>query len=120
MKKSKQGLPVDTETTRGRAVNTDEKLIRDQEPGEETQGPRDGLLEQKPLDEDTAEADATHERTPIQNEKLIRDQAARGKNMGPKNCLPAKNAAGLNEKDDEDEMEDLYREEENRGTVESV
>lgn len=40
--------------------------------------------------------------------------------MGTKNCLPEQNAPGLNEIDDEDEMEDRYREEENRGRVEAA
>ena len=70
--------------------------------------------------QDLNDADATHERTPNENEKLRRNQEEREKYMGPQNCLPDQNAAGLNEKEDEDEMEDLYREEENRGTVEAA
>ena len=66
------------------------------------------------------DVDATHERTSIENEKLRRNKFKREKGMGPKNCLPKMNAAGLNEKDGEDEMEDLYREEENRGEVEAA
>ena len=66
------------------------------------------------------DVDATHERTRRQNERLRRNQAARGKGMGPKNCLPDQNAAGLNEKEGADEAEDLYREEENRGSVEAA
>ncbi len=65
------------------------------------------------------DVDATHERTASENEKLRRNQEDREKGMGAKNCLPEQNAAGLNEKDHEDEEEDLYREEENRGTVEA-
>ena len=64
--------------------------------------------------------DATHERTPIENEKLRRDQELRERNSKPKSPFPERNAAGLNEKDGEDEIEDLYREEENRGTVEAT
>ena len=66
------------------------------------------------------DVDATHERTPIENEKLKRNQNEREKGMGLKNCLPEQNAAGLNEKDGEDETEDLYRKEENRGTEEGT
>ena len=73
----------------------------------------------KNLKQDSIDADATHERTPLENEKLKRNQEERKKGMGPKNCLPAQNAAGLNEKDNKDEEEDLYREEENRGTVDA-
>lgn len=72
------------------------------------------------LKQNSIDADATHERTPIENEKLRRNQEARKKGMGPNNRLPAQNAPGLNEKNDEDEEEDLYREEENRGTVEAA
>ena len=68
-------------------------------------------------DKDT---EATHERTPGENEKLRRNQEAREKGAGSKSRLPERNAAGLNEKDGEDEMEDLYREEENRGSVEAA
>jgi len=64
--------------------------------------------------------DATHERTPIENEKLKRNKEAREKGMGSKNRFPEQNAAGLNEKDGKDEMEDLYKEEENRGTEEGA
>ena len=66
-----------------------------------------------------SDADATHERTLNENEKLKRNKKEREKGMGPKNILPEQNAPGLNEKDDEDEEEDLYREEENRGKVEA-
>ena len=66
------------------------------------------------------DVDATHERTSIENEKLRRNQSKREKDMGPKNCLPKQNAAGLNEIDGEDEMEDLYREEENRSETEAA
>lgn len=65
------------------------------------------------------DTDATHERTSSENEKLRRNREKRDKDMGPKNCLPEQNASGLNEKDDADEEEDLYREEENRGKVEA-
>ncbi|MBN1689202.1 MAG: hypothetical protein JW893_08885 [Candidatus Omnitrophica bacterium] len=65
------------------------------------------------------DADATHERTLSENEKLRRNQKEREKGMGPKNCLPEQNASGLNEKNGEDEEEDLYLEEENRGKVEA-
>ncbi len=70
--------------------------------------------------QDSIDADATHERTPGENEKLRRNQEEREKWLEPRNRRPEQNAAGLNEKDDEDEMEDLYREEENRGTVEAA
>ncbi len=64
------------------------------------------------------DVDATHELTAVENEKLKRNQEERVKDMGPKNCIPEQNAAGLNEKDGEDEAEDLYRKEEERGTEE--
>lgn len=66
------------------------------------------------------DADAMYERTVRENGKSRRGREAREKSMGPKNCLPDQNAAGLNEKDGEDEMEDLYKEEENRGMVEAA
>ncbi len=70
--------------------------------------------------QDSIDADATHERTPGENEKLRRNQEEREKGLGPKSRLPEQNAAGLNEKNDEDQEEDLYREEENRGRVEAA
>lgn len=73
----------------------------------------------KKLKRDSTDADASHERTPVENSKLRRNQKKREQGMGPKNCLPEHNAAGLNEKDNEDEMEDLYRAEENRAAVEA-
>lgn len=65
------------------------------------------------------DVDARHERTEESNDKLRRNQLVREKAMPHKNVLPDKNAPGLTEKEDEDEMEDLYREEENRGKVEA-
>ena len=70
--------------------------------------------------QDSIDADATHERTISENEKLRRNQKEREKGIKGKNCLPEQNAAGLNEKDGEDEEEDLYRKEENRGEEESA
>ena len=69
--------------------------------------------------QDLIDADAIHERTTSENAKLRRNQEEREKDLGPKNCLPEQNAVGLNEKDDEDEEEDLYQEEENRGSLEA-
>lgn len=66
------------------------------------------------------DVDATHERTPRENKKLRRNQEEREKYFGPTNYLPQQNAASLNEKDDRDEMEDLYRDEENRGPLEAA
>ena len=70
--------------------------------------------------QDSIDADATHERTISENEKLRRNQKEREKGIKGKNCLPEQNAAGLNEKDGEDEAEDLYRSEENRGSEEAA
>ncbi|PIQ87400.1 MAG: hypothetical protein COV74_00940 [Candidatus Omnitrophica bacterium CG11_big_fil_rev_8_21_14_0_20_45_26] len=70
--------------------------------------------------QNAGDVDAQHVRTPSENEKLRRNRKERERGMGPKNFLPAQNAPGLNEKEGEDEMEDLYREEENRGRVEAV
>jgi len=64
--------------------------------------------------------DATHEGTPVETEKLRRNKVEREKGQGPENCLPEQNAAGLNEKDGEDEKEDLFKEEENRGSKEGA
>ncbi|MDA9101172.1 hypothetical protein N9K06_00700 [Omnitrophica bacterium] len=69
--------------------------------------------------QNSTDVDATRERTLEENDKLRRNQKMRAKGMGPKNCLPPAIAPGLNEKNDQDEMEDLYREEENRGRVEA-
>jgi hypothetical protein len=70
--------------------------------------------------QDSTDADATHERTLGENEKLRRNKKEREKEIKIKNCLPEQNAAGLNEKDGEDEEEDLYRKEENRGSEEAA
>lgn len=74
----------------------------------------------KKTKQDSMDADATHERTPSENEKLRRNREEREKGLRPKNSFPERNAAGLNERDDADQEEDLYREEENRGTVEAA
>jgi len=71
------------------------------------------------LKQNASDADATHELTPTETEKLRRNQKEREKDLGPANCLPPANAPGLNEKNNKDEIEDLYREEENRGKVEA-
>ena len=70
--------------------------------------------------QDSIDADATHERTISENEKLRRNQKEREKGIKGENCLPEQNAAGLNEKDGEDEEEDLYRREENRGSEDAA
>ena len=61
--------------------------------------------------------DATREGTPMQNEKLRRNQKRREQGKGPR---AIRNVPGVNERNNEDEMENLYREEENRGTVEAA
>lgn len=66
------------------------------------------------------DVDATHERTPVENEKLRRNKIARRKKTDSEDDSQARNGAGLNEKEGEDEMEDLYEEEEKRGTEEGV
>ncbi|OGW78673.1 MAG: hypothetical protein A2Z83_04540 [Omnitrophica bacterium GWA2_52_8] len=70
--------------------------------------------------QNAVETDAARERTASESEKLRRNQKVREKGAGLKSRLPGQHAAGLNEKEKEDEMEDLYREEENRGTVEAA
>jgi len=66
------------------------------------------------------DADAEHELIPNETGKLRRKQEVREKISPTNNRLDAQNASGLNEKEDQDEMEDLHREEENRGRLEAV
>ena len=73
----------------------------------------------KDITRNMSDADATRESTPAEIEKLRRNKKARQKSMPQQNPLPSRNAPGLNEKEDEDQMEDLYREEENRGKAEA-
>lgn len=74
----------------------------------------------KPVVDVVDDVDATHERTPAENEKLRRNKMIRKKEAGLEDQVPERNAAGLNEKEGKDELEDLYEEEENRGAEEGV
>lgn len=65
------------------------------------------------------DVDATHERTSSENEKLRRNQEERTKGMESDKDDPKTYASGLNEKEDADEMEDLYQDEEDRGKKEA-
>lgn len=69
---------------------------------------------------DSIDADVAHELTAIENERLRQNREEQEKGTGPKKHLPEQNTGGRNEKDEEDEMDDLYREEENRRTVEAL
>lgn len=73
----------------------------------------------KNIKRNSNDTDATRELIPNETEKLRRNQEAREKGLPVKNRWQAQNASGQNEKEDEDEIEDLYREEENRGRVEA-
>ncbi len=68
--------------------------------------------------QDLIDQEAVRERTACENDRLTRDQKVQEKDTAPRNFPPDQNAARLNEQEKEDEMEELYREEENRGTVE--
>ena len=57
---------------------------------------------------------------PSSNEKLKRIHASREKVMEYQKFFPEQNAADFNEKDFEADIDDLYREEENRGRVEAA
>ncbi len=64
--------------------------------------------------QDSIIVDAAEKCTPGENIKFRQVQEKQEKAMEPKNSMPEQSTAGLNEKNDKSDMEDLYREKENR------